>query len=260
MEKANKDLVAKIQNLRDTAQANMTGGRSPTELSSCAFCNGFPLSKILTDCPTREHPLKTKCDYLKAKWYEKLRESGIYERLYNAHFPAIEARGVPPEAKEQYEQIYLFSLDLPRHIRQGNGLILKGPVGTMKTTLAVALQQEAILQGFTTRKILMQSLLDDIFTLKVTSREDWLKFERDLRETKLLVIDELGKHKSEGWVMTKFEAIVSERHERRRSTVFVSNLTAAEMKGMYSEGVIDRFNHVNEVVNFRGKSLREKGD
>lgn len=189
-----------------------------------------------------------------------LQRSGVYERFWDASFAAIEKRGVPVAVKEQFDQVKEYAAELKKHLASGDGLILKGLVGTMKTTLAVAVLQEALFQGYSGRKILMQSLLDEIFSRKAYNLDDWLKFEQDLRECRLLVVDELGKHQSEGWVMTKFEAIVSERHERRRSTIFVTNLTAGEMKGIYSEGVIDRFNHVNQVINFTGKSQRVAGD
>ena len=194
------------------------------------------------------------------EWVDKLQRAGVYERFYGANFGSIITRGVPKAVEAQYKQVRKFADELAQNIKNGNGLLLKGPVGTMKTTFAVAILQEALEQGYSGRKILMQSLLDNIFTLKARNMQDWLQFEHDLRSCRLLLVDELGKHNSEGWVMTKFEAIVSERHERRRSTIFTTNLTSAEMKGLYSEGVIDRFNHVNEVIAFKGESLRVKGD
>jgi len=205
-------------------------------------------------------PYNAECQEIKRRWQECLRKAGIYERFYDANIKNIQARGIPEQIRTQYKQITDYLLHLEKNTKTGRGLILKGPPGTMKTTLAVAILQEAIFYGYSGRKILMQSLLDEIFMMKARGIEEWLKFENELRNCRLLVVDELGKHSSEGWVMTKFEAIVSERHERRRSTIFITNLTSKELKGLYSEGVIDRFNHVNDVVNFEGKSLRVKGD
>ena len=228
----------------------------------CRFCESYKthIRDIISACPRYDLPFGETCKLIKEKWQEQLVKAGIYERFWDANFYSIEKRGIPESVKQPYEQIKKYCKDLDKNIKRGTGLILKGPVGTMKTTLAVAVLQEALLRGYQVRKILMQSLLDEIFTLKARNTEEWLKFEKMLREARLLVVDELGKHQSEGWVMTKFEAIVSERHERRRSTIFVTNLTAQEMRGLYSEGVIDRFNHVNEVITFRGESVRIKGD
>jgi len=233
-----------------------------TEYDDCRFCESYKtrVQDILSACPRYDSPFGETCKLIKRKWQEQLVKAGIYERFWDANFYSIEKRGIPESVKQPYEQVKKYCETLHENMERGNGLLLKGPVGTMKTTLAAAALQEALRQGYSGKKILMQSLLDDIFTLKARNTQEWLQFENDLRNCRLLVVDELGKHQSEGWVMTKFEAIVSERHERRRSTIFVTNLTAQEMKGLYSEGVIDRFNHVNEVITFRGESVRIKGD
>ena len=251
------------QSDRDSGQAPQTGNKKKTgyNAGSCQ-CNSYgEVHDVIRNCHMHVSPFEIKlCNTIKDKWQALLRQSGVYERFWDANFDHIEQRGVPDVVSEQFWQVRKYTTNLKKHLSNGDGLILKGPVGTMKTTLAVAVLQEALCQGYTGRKILMQSLLDEIFSRKAYRLADWLKFEQDLRECRLLVVDELGKHQTEGWVMTKFEAIVSERHERRRSTIFVTNLTAQEMKGIYSEGIIDRFNHVNQIINFTGKSQRVAGD
>jgi len=261
-----ESILQRLEHLQSPGsdQASMTGKQKPKSTISdvCARCEAYKSSvqEILSACPRYSSPFERTCELVQRRWHEQLTKAGVYERFWDANFAGIEKRGVPESIREPYEQVKKYCANLDMNIGHGAGLILKGPVGTMKTTLAVAVLQEALWRGYRARKILMQSLLDEIFTLKARNTEEWLQFESDLRNCRLLVVDELGKHQSEGWVMTKFEAIVSERHERRRSTIFVTNLTAQEMKGLYSEGVIDRFNHVNEVITFRGESVRIKGD
>lgn len=252
--------IDKIKYLQATSQAGTIGKQKETEYS-CQTCESFSdIFALIKSCDKYKHPQKLNCSLLRKKWHEHLIDCGVYERFFSANFRQIEDRKIPAEISNQYQQIKDYVGNLKTNLEQGIGLILKGPVGTMKTTLAVAVLQEALWQGYSGHKILMQSLLDEIFTRKAKNIQEWLKFEKALREAKLLIVDELGKHKSEGWVMTKFEAIVSERHERRRSTIFVTNLTAKELSGLYSEGVIDRFNHISHVINFTGQSLRVKGD
>ncbi len=228
----------------------------------CAHCEGYKyrVQDILQTCHRYSSPFGKTCSLVKQKWQKQLLKAGVHERFWNANFACIEKRGIPERINGAFAKIESYCRYLKNRLNRGEGLVLKGPVGTMKTTLAVAILQLALWQGYSARKIMMQSLLDEIFSRKAYSLGEWLKFEKDLRECRLLVIDELGKHLSKEWVMTKFEAIVGERHERRRSTIFVTNMTSIELKGLYSEGVIDRFNHVNEVINFSGGSLRVKGD
>ena len=248
---------------RDLDPVSTTGMQKRAEPGSeCAFCASYKtFREMAAHCSKISEEFSSDhCPELKNKWQHVLKAAGAYERFFDANCTAIERRGIPTKIRLQASKIMRYIGTLDSNIRDGSGLILAGPPGTMKTTFGVAILQQALLQGYSARKILMQSLLDEIFTLKAKNLDDWLQFEKQLREAKLLVIDELGKHKSEGWVMTKFEAIVSERHERRRSTIFITNLTPDEMKGMYSEGVIDRFNHCNELITFTGNSVRIQGD
>ncbi|MEG3070197.1 MAG: hypothetical protein RQM92_04600 [Candidatus Syntrophopropionicum ammoniitolerans] len=82
----------------------------------------------------------------------------------------------------------------------------------MKTSLAVAVLQEQIAAGGGGYFITMSALLDNIFTLKAISPGKWAQFEQQLRETPLLVLDDLGSEHTEGWVLTKVDAIIAERY------------------------------------------------
>lgn len=114
----------------------------------------------------------------------------------------------------------------------GRGLLLKGSVGTMKTTLAVAVLQEQIAQGGSGYFVTMSGLLDSIFTLKAISPGEWARFEQRLRETPLLVLDDLGAEHSEGWVQTKVDAIIAERYNRCWPVIVTTNLTAGQLRGI----------------------------
>jgi len=100
------------------------------------------------------------------------------------------------------------------------------------------------------------SMLDNIFTLKAQGLDKWAKFEQQIRETPLLVLDDLGAEHTEGWVLTKVDAIIAERYNRCRSVIVTTNLSAEQLRGVYAERVIDRLRSTLKVVNFSGQSLR----
>jgi len=102
----------------------------------------------------------------------------------------------------------------------------------------------------------MSGLLDNIFTLKAQSLDKWAKFEQQIRETPLLVLDDLGAEYTEGWVLTKVDAIIAERYNRCRSVIVTTNLSAEQLRGVYAERVIDRLRSTLKVINFNGQSLR----
>lgn len=105
--------------------------------------------------------------------------------------------------------------------------------------------------------ITMSGVLDSIFTLKAKSLEEWAKFEQRIRETPLLALDDLGAEHTEGWVLTKVDAIIAERYNRCRSVLITTNLTAEQLRGVYAERVIDRLRSTLKVINFSGPSLRQ---
>lgn len=179
-----------------------------------------------------------------------LRGSGVYARYWQASFADVEARGVPEEIRAQADEVREYADHLEDNLRSGVGMLLRGPVGTMKTTLAVAVLQRQLQEGGHAMFLTMPSLLDSIFSAKATSPEEWNRFETNLRQVPLLVLDDLGAEWSAGWVMTKVDAIFSERYNRQRSTIVTTNLGSSEMKNRYADRIIDRLRATARVVTF----------
>jgi DNA replication protein DnaC len=236
---------------RATGPAPWTGRPSRTPCEHGASCI-VELTEDIDRCrlPKRECSVK---EYITGK---KLERCGIYRRFRQCTFVNIEESGVPESVREQYSQVKDFAQSLKENLAAGRGLLLKGAVGTMKTTLAAAVLQAHVAAGGSGLFITMSSLLDNIFTLKAQSLEEWVKFERRLRETPLLILDDLGAEHTEGWVLTKVDAIIAERYNRCRSVIVTTNLTAEQLRGFYAERVIDRLRSTLKVINFSGRSLR----
>lgn len=188
---------------------------------------------------------------------QQLERCGVYARYQAATFATIEARGIPDVIRRQYQEVKHWAADMAAHLQTGEGLILRGHVGTMKTTLAVALLQELLTQGGTGYFITMPSLIDTIFTLKEKNTGEWLAFEQKLRERPLLVLDDLGAEYPTGWVLHKIDAIISERYNRCRPVIITTNLSGEQMKATYAERIIDRWRSTCRIITFTGSSLRQ---
>ena len=189
--------------------------------------------------------------------YTELEKLGIYKRYWHCTFAEMEKRGIPAQIRKEYSQVKTYAAHIKGHVRSGTGLILKGPVGTMKTSLAVAVLQKCIQDGGSGLFVPMASLLDNIFTLKERNKEEWLRYEDRIRNTGILVLDDLGAEYHQDWVLSKVDAIISERYNRMKPIVATTNLSDGDLKGKYAERIIDRLRATAKVVNFTGKSLRE---
>lgn len=147
-----------------------------------------------------------------------------------------------------------YAADLKANLKAGRGLILKGPVGTGKTSLAIATMRRAMDLKFTCFFIPMVSLLDTIFTMRDT--EEKYRFEQRIRNTNLLVLDDLGAEYDQQWVLAKVDSIVTERYNRLRSTIITTNLGHNDLMNRYNKRILDRLDSTCRVINFDGKSLR----
>ncbi len=187
----------------------------------------------------------------------RLASCGVFERYRHATFEGMEEQGVPPGIREQVDMVREYADAIESHLRDGTGLILRGPVGTMKTTLAVAVLQRCLQADHNAMFLTMASLIDAIFSAKAMSGGEWARLEEKLRCIPLLVLDDLGAEWGAGWAMTKIDAIFAERYNRRRSIIITTNLGTDEMKSRYPERIIDRLRSTTRIITFNiPRSLR----
>lgn len=191
------------------------------------------------------------------EWLQLLEKSGIEKRYRYCTFENIKKQGIPRLVEDGYRRAKYYADGIQEHADAGMGLALLGTVGTMKTSLAVAVLQAGLKAGISGMFITMPSLLDTLFTLKDTNREEWANYERRLRTVGILLLDDLGAEHTEGWVHTKIDAIVSERYNRMKPILITSNLTGERLEKTYAARIYDRIKQTSEVIRISGDSLRK---
>lgn len=186
---------------------------------------------------------------------KELLQAGIFERFKNVSFQTIK---VDDDIKENAEMIYRYAKKVDKYVAEGKGLILSGSYGTMKTTLAVCVLRKFIEQGGSGLFIPMCSIMDNLYSMRARSLEEWYRFETKLRETKLLVIDDLGgEDTSAPWVLPKVNSIITERYNRKKPIIITTNMTKNELVNTYSGRIIDRLKSTNFYIAFNAKSKRK---
>lgn len=182
-----------------------------------------------------------------------LERRGIYRRFWDVT-PEKVNRTCPAAQRPQWNAVCDYIENLDANLQTGHGLMLIGPVGTMKTTMAVAVLRELIErepnQGYF---IPMVSLLDQLNEER-DSRSHIL--EDRIRHTRLLVLDDLGAEYDHAWVAAKIDSIITERYNRMKSTIVTSNLRRDEIRDRYQMRIFDRLKSTNRLITFAGKSLR----
>jgi len=188
---------------------------------------------------------------------DELEYAGIQKRYQAVTFSAIERRGIPACTQNNFDVVKEYADNLSENIKRGYGLILVGKYGTMKTTLAVALLRKWLDDGHHGLIVPMCSVIDNLCTMRILNREEFAKYERRLRTTPLLILDDLGgEDTDQKWVLAKVDSIITERYNKMLATIVTSNYTAEELASTYSERIIDRLKNTSRLLVFNSDSQR----
>lgn len=193
-------------------------------------------------------------------WAQTLKKANIPLRYKPCNFSAIQHKGVPFNCKALFDEAKAYADGFSEYSHDGCGLIFAGSPGRMKTSLAVAVMQEVMEDGWNAYFISMPELLDTLMSLSQNrDREELVKFEDKIRNVGLLVLDDFGAEYPSGWVLNKVDAIVTARYNNLKPIIITTNLKPEEMKERYVARVIDRLRSAYTMIIAEGKSMRAEG-
>ena len=151
----------------------------------------------------------------------------------------------------------LFSLEF---IKEQSNVVLVGPSGLGKSTIAQNLAHQAVLKGYTARFITASELLSDL-----SSQDSPTALQRRLRRYShpaLLAIDEIGYLSYNNRHADLLFEIINRRHQRT-STIVTTNKGFSEWHEIFPNSscvvaLIDRLVHTAEITEIDGESYRLK--
>ena len=229
--------------------------------------NGDDIQKRLDDILGNPRKNNVEC-YVKVEYEEPiyidpkplLERYGVQKRYQHSSFTWIKEHGIFHECdRESYRKAYQYGQNITNAIREGKGLMLRGSVGTGKTTLAISIMRKAVEQGIRCLFVNNISLNDKLLNLLNSDRKELANYDRLLRTVPLLVIDDFGAESdrnNRSWVVEKMESIIGDRYDRMLPIIITTNLTKDEIKARYNERIYDRLRDTCDLLIFRGKSLR----
>jgi DNA replication protein DnaC len=179
---------------------------------------------------------------------ERLEAANVPLRFRGLSFEAIEAQGVSLFVREQVDEVIDYASEVTVRLQQGEGLLLKGPVGAMKTSLAVAVMLEALRAEKSAWFISIPSMANAFFAAKIQSDDGWQQLAAKLRRVSLLVMDDFGAERKSDWLQAELESLIVDRYDEKRPVVVTTNLMSDDLSARYSERILDRFRSSMRVV------------
>ena len=142
------------------------------------------------------------------------------EMLSRMTFETFDVRGNNPSAeqRESLEGAYQFARN---YAADPHGwLTLSGDTGVGKTHLAVAIAVELMKMGHQVFFAFVPELLDYLrYTFTPESHLTYDRIFDEVKNTPLLILDDLGKERSSAWAIEKLYQIIVHRHNARLPTV-----------------------------------------
>lgn len=191
------------------------------------------------------------------EWHKKLERAGIFQRYWPCSFKNMASRSLPPAIEDAMDSAREYADHFDAYEKRGVGVIFIGPVGTMKTSMAAAIAQHLLRNGRSAMFVPLAELFDNLVRMsKQKDNAEYLAFESRLKETSLLILDDLGTEYPGDWIRNKVDAIISNRYNRMRPICITTNLLPGEIASRYQERVYDRLKGSSLVISVAAESMR----
>ena len=186
-------------------------------------------------------------------------EAGLPPMFHNCTIDYISQQGIPEQLEYVHYRVASFINNLDSCIANGNGLIITGPCGTLKSSYGAAILLACFKAGINGRMELVMSLLDELSVLERENKSAYAQRMQVLCQVSVLVLDDLGAEGTRpDYVKSKLEQIVFRRHANNKTTIVTTNKNCQELKYMYSERIMDRLTAKCLVLETKGPSQRRR--
>ncbi|MFC2006191.1 ATP-binding protein [Chloroflexota bacterium] len=232
--------ILRKQTQINTSKANTdtwSGAESeePATDSACPICKGARFVYPLLPSGKPDYSQVVSCSCLQQGLGEE-RQSRMQRysnlgSLTRLTFDNLEphGKGENPLAQEQFHHAYQAAKAFANEPK--GWLVLAGPSGCGKTHLAVAIANHCIANNRPAFYITTPDLLDHLrSTFSPNSEVPYDEFFEQVRNTPLLILDDLGAQSSTAWAKEKLDQLLSHRFSNQLPTVIVSIVPVEELE------------------------------
>jgi DNA replication protein DnaC len=201
---------------------------------ACPVCGGagFVRRDVDLDHPDfgRAFPCRCVLDEREEERLTRLQRYSNLGPLTRLTFDSLMPRGrsTDPHNQERFVQALAAAREFARDPR--GWLVFCGPSGCGKTHLAAAIAGGAIEMGQPTLFVVVPDLLDHLRAAYSPGSElPYDELFEQIRNTPLVVLDDLGAHSATPWAQEKLFQLVNHRYNHRLPTVFTTSRAVDEL-------------------------------
>ncbi len=226
--------------MSDSSQTITSGIGDP----DCPICRG--IGYYVKDVPVghpefgKAIPCTCALPKIQAERKRQMNALGSMEMLERMTFDTFHPEGVglTPERRKTIRAAYDAAQRFAQH-PQG-WLLLSGGYGVGKTHLAAAIGNEVIRRGGQALFILAPDLLDHLrSSFNPSSPETYDELFDRLKNTPLLILDDLGSESATPWAQEKLFQLLNHRYLRRLPTVITTNRPLSALEARIRSRLMD---------------------
>ena len=164
------------------------------------------------------------------------------ERLRNMTFDnfKLDRVNLPEEQQENLKKAFDEALEFAKS--PDGWLVLCGVTGCGKTHLAVAIANYRLKKGKPAKFVVVPDFLDHLrSTFSPESKVSYDQLFEEVKNTPLLILDDLGEQTSTPWAQEKLFQVINHRYNARSATVITTRCTTEEIDDPISSRMIDQY-------------------
>jgi DNA replication protein DnaC len=221
---------------------------------------GFVREDVPVDDPDfgKLFPCQCRLAELEQRRMERLRSLSNLDHLARMTFEDFvpEGYGLTPDKAANLSLAYERALQYAEH--PAGWLVLFGGYGCGKTHLAAAIANRVIKRGQAALFVVVPDLLDYLrATFGPNSPVSYDQRFEEVRNTPLLILDDLGTQSSTSWAQEKLFQILNYRYNARLPTVITSNQKMEEIDLRIRSRMVDP--DLTQLVMILAPDFRESG-
>lgn len=207
--------------------------------------------KVTRDCYCKRHQVELEAE---EKQFSRLWESSMLEEKYKE--ATFENYVVNQDNETNFKRCKRYAEKFEEMYKRSQGILMYGDVGTSKSWSAVCICNYLMRHGYSCIVVSPIQILD----LAAKDSQKANTVIDNMRDFKLLVIDDLGAERNTGYAAEKVYGVINDRILAKKPMIVTTNLSLEEMKeeqDMRFKRIYDRIFEACYPLKFTGKSWRK---